>query len=271
MTEPPAPVVVREVHDLEDLRGICALFDGIWGTAPDESLLTVDLLRALSHAGCYVVAAFAGADLVAATVGFCAPPPARTLHSHISGVARTWQGRHVGLLLKRHQRQWCLDREIATVTWTFDPLVRRNAWFNVMRLRARPVAYLENFYGAMASELNQGDESDRLLVEWRVDDPAVAAGLDGAAAEPPATAGAQPAIVAEVGTPHAVATSAAVVLVPTPPDVYGLRADDPAAARAWRVAVREALGGRLRRGATVTGVTRSGEFVVAEPAEEAAR
>lgn len=53
-----------------------------------------------------------------------------------------------------------------------------------------------------------------------------------------------------------------VVLVGVPPDLKRLRRDDPAAARAWRYALRTVLGGLLDGGARVTGVDRSVRYVV---------
>ncbi len=55
--------------------------------------------------------------------------------------------------------------------WTFDPLVRRNAWFNIAVLGAEVAEYLPSFYGSMTDAINAGDESDRLLVAWDVGRP----------------------------------------------------------------------------------------------------
>jgi predicted GNAT superfamily acetyltransferase len=50
--------------------------------------------------------------------------------------------------------------------------------------------------------------------------------------------------------------------------VEALRLKDPGAAKAWRIAVREVLGGLLAGGARVTGFARDGWYVV-ERAEAA--
>ncbi|MYV97850.1 GNAT family N-acetyltransferase, partial [Streptomyces sp. SID3343] len=52
------------------------------------------------------------------------------------------------------------------------------------------------------------------------------------------------------------------LLVDVPADIEALRRTDPAAARAWRVAVREVLGGLLADGARVTGFHRKSCYVV---------
>src|SRR6185312_17408828 len=102
---------------------------------------------------------------------------------HIAGVTRAGAGRHIGYALKLHQRAWALDRGLDTVTWTFDPLVRRNAYFNTVKLAARPVEYLVNFYGEMTDEINVGQGSDRLLVEWPLLASAVVRAAAGHSAE----------------------------------------------------------------------------------------
>ena len=62
------------------------------------------------------------------------------------------------------------------IAWTYDPLIRRNAYFNLAKLGARPVEYLPNFYGAMDDAINGGTETDRMLVRWELrSDLAVAA------------------------------------------------------------------------------------------------
>ncbi|NEB80821.1 GNAT family N-acetyltransferase, partial [Streptomyces sp. SID14478] len=52
-----------------------------------------------------------------------------------------------------------------------------------------------------------------------------------------------------------------------PSDIEALRAARPAAARAWRSAVRGTLGGLLAEGAAVTGFTRDGRYLVERKAE----
>lgn len=46
------------------------------------------------------------------------------------------------------------------------PLVRRNAYFNLVKLGARATDYLPDCYGPMHDGLNRGEASDRLFVEW---------------------------------------------------------------------------------------------------------
>ena len=268
-----AGVEVRELHDAAELRLVQRLFEAIWRPVPDSPPpVTAELLRALAHAGNYVAGAWAGQRLAGACMGFLGVPggaqgPGQALHSHIAGVAPGTQRRGVGFALKLHQRAWALDRGLPLAVWTFDPLVARNAWFNLTKLAADASEYLPDFYGPMTDAINTGDASDRLLVAWRLDDPRVAAACTGSPAEldPEALRSAGAAVALDEdgdGLPVEGAADAPVLLVRVPRDVEGLRGRDPAAARRWRHAVREVLGGLLAEGATVTGFARPGCYVV---------
>jgi predicted GNAT superfamily acetyltransferase len=256
-----AGVRIRELAALDDLAAVCRLFDAIWQPEPAERPATADLLRALTKAGNYVAGAYDGGTLVGACMAFFGPPRERTLHSHITGVAAA--GRSVGYALKLHQRAWALDRGATTISWTYDPLIGRNAHFNVVKLGARPVEYLPDFYGAMRDGINAGDESDRLLVRW---DLAAAVGTP---------AGAPPDADVALGRsadgrPVAGSVHGDTVLVAVPPDVERLRRADPQAARQWRMAVREALRPLLAADFRVTGFDRERGYVLSRRATVAA-
>jgi predicted GNAT superfamily acetyltransferase len=261
-----ADVVIRELHEPERLHAVQRLFEEVWRPAAgDPPPVTAGLLRALAHAGSYVVGAFAGTRMVGASAGFFTAPPDLALHSHITGVAPGGQHRGVGFALKVHQRAWALARGIPVVVWTFDPLVARNAWFNLAKLGALPTAYLEDFYGPMTDAINAGMASDRLLLTWNLNDPAVAAACAGRPRQPAPEAGtAEPALTAGPGLePIVHDTGAPVVTVAVPPDVEAL---GPEQRQAWRAAVREALGGRLAAGASVTGfLRRPDRYLVTQP------
>jgi predicted GNAT superfamily acetyltransferase len=161
-----AGVVVRELASLTELAAAVELFDEIWAPESGSSSVQVDLLRALTKAGNYAAGAHdaASGELLGACVGFFGPPSHAELHSHIAGVRSSGLGRSVGFALKVHQRAWCLRRDVRVVAWTHDPLIRRNAFFNLVKLGARPHEYLRNFYGVMDDGINGGTETDRMLV-----------------------------------------------------------------------------------------------------------
>ncbi|WP_344972744.1 GNAT family N-acetyltransferase [Streptosporangium fragile] len=243
-------MVVRELCSIGEFEDVVRLFDGIWHPSPGSAPVTVEILRALSHAGNYVTGAYRDDRMVGASVGFLAAPAGRVLHSHVTGAAA---GHGIGFALKLHQRTWALARGLEHITWTYDPLVRRNAHFNLAKLGARPEEYLPSFYGTMDDAINAGDESDRVLAVWRLSEPHVLAAVRGepyrVEIPPDAVAG----LSDDDGRPVPGRTCARTVLVAVPPDIEALRRADPGAARSWRHAVRDVLGGLLQEGAQVTG------------------
>jgi predicted GNAT superfamily acetyltransferase len=260
---------VRSLVALPELEAVQRLYERIWRPAGTSAPVTTELLRALSKAGSYVGGAFDGPELVGACIGFFGTPSSVSLHSHIAGVAPRAQGRNVGFALKVHQRAWALLQGIREIAWTFDPLIARNAYFNVAKLAADPVEYLPNFYGRMNDGINGTDETDRLLVSWRLDAVAVAeAGRGRHRLVPPAVLRGAPAALAVSASGAPVPAShprARTVLVAVPADIEALRLTDPALATAWRAALRDVLGGLLADGARVRGFDRAGAYVVERP------
>jgi predicted GNAT superfamily acetyltransferase len=251
-----ADVAIRELHDLPELRTACAVLDEVWRTPPGTSEVQPALLRALVHAGSYVVGAFDGPEMVGASVAFFATvgdaPAGRGLHSHITGVLPA--GRGIGLAMKRHQRDWALARGIDKIMWTFDPLIARNAWFNVARLGARPVAYHVDFYGEMTDARNAGQPTDRMTAVWDLTAPLPAA---------PAPTGVC-TVLSDAGGPqrHGIPDGTAPLAVQLPPDIEAVRLADPAAALRWRLALREVLTELLDRGYGITGFDRERRYLL---------
>jgi len=224
---------IRPLETIEGIHEASRLFDAVW--VGDRATMPANILRALEHSGNYVVGLFDGDRMIGASAAFFGPPADRSMHSHITGVLPGYQGRGLGRQLKNHQREWALERGVGRITWTFDPLIARNAHFNLSVLGTRVTDYLVNQYGEMPDDVNRGDESDRLMVSW-------------ALAEPPAPTLEDAEIVA---------------VVPVPDDIEALRRTDPAAAAEWRVRVRDELRGHLASGLRVGGVDGRGYLLVA--------
>jgi predicted GNAT superfamily acetyltransferase len=269
-----AGVVVRELASLAELNAMITLFDEIWQPGAGTTTVELDLVRALTKAGNYAAGAYdtASGELLGACLGFFGPPSRGELHSHITGVRPGRIGRSVGFALKVHQRAWCLRRDVRVIAWTYDPLIRRNAYFNLVKLGARPAEYLRNFYGVMEDAINGGTESDRLLVHW--DLRAELAAEASAGRGRPASFAAERARGAVValspgtgGLPLADPGPAGgreprTFLVGVPADIEAMRLSDPPMAAAWRTALRDVLSPLLASGARVTGFDRSGWYVV---------
>lgn len=229
-------ITVRSISTRREFDDHGALMQDVWGTS--APLVNVELLTAIAHSGGYVAAAFEHDRMVGASVGFLADHHgARALHSHVTGVAESMRHAGVGRAIKLHQRRWAAEHGLEWITWTFDPLVRRNAWFNIAILGADVDAYLPSFYGTMTDAINAGDESDRLLMAWDVTAPVPGVPRDGSDVTDP-------------------------LLVPTPVDVVALRRSDPRAVDAWRAECRKALTAALDSGGRVLGFTRDGAYVI---------
>jgi predicted GNAT superfamily acetyltransferase len=262
-----AGVTVRELRDLSELNDVVELFASIWGR-DDGPPMNLELLRALTKAGNYAAGAFADDRLVGACVGFFHAPSEDALHSHIAGVADGMTGRNVGFALKLHQRSWAMARGVSQIAWTFDPLISRNAYFNLVKLGAQAVEYLPNFYGSMLDTINGGDDSDRLLVRWPLRDPAVVAacaGRHGPAAQVADELAAGAAIGLDIdadGSPLPGELGGETVLVAVPRDIEALRAADSKQAKRWRLAVRETLSALLEDGGRIDGFDKAGWYVI---------
>ena len=226
-------IEIRILHSADEMRAVSTVFQQVWGAV--TPLVDAGLLRSITHAGGYVAGAYEGGHIIGASFGFLGRYQGDlALHSHVTGILPGVQHSGVGRAIKEHQRAWAAQHDIDWLTWTFDPLDRRNAWFNIEVLHAHVADYLVNFHGALSDSVNGPDETDRLLVAWPSD----------------ASADRGPA-------PRAVSD----IRIATPEDIVKLRRIDPAEATEWRLRVRRELTDAMGRG-TVTGVTRDGEYVV---------
>ena len=263
-------VVIRGVDDVGELQAVSGLLSDIWNRDTTSPQMTADLLRALSKTGNYVAGAYLDGRLIGAAVAFFAAPPSH-LHSHIAGVSDSLQARSVGYALKLHQRAWSLLRGVSTITWTFDPLVRRNAYFNIAKLGARAVEYLPNFYGEMRDPINAGDQTDRILVEWQLLDPRVVALCDHRVRDT-ADALRLPRVldVDPSGVPVHAPWVDTRALLTIHPDIEALRAENPSLAQVWRQALRGTLGPAMAGGRIVSGFDKSLGYIV-DPAHDRER
>ena len=271
-----AGVEVRLLESIEEFRHASEIFNAVWGTGPANSQMPAELIRALTHSGSYAAGASQNGSMIGAVVGFLGRDEAGDhLHSHILGVYTDQRARGVGFALKQHQRAWALGQGLRRVMWTFDPLVRRNAHFNFHKLGADAASYHDSFYGSMTDGVNAGDESDRLLVSWRLDskkvEDAAAGTLPEIDADELLASGAAVSLgMTEDGSPRAVDGKGSMLLCATPESIVALRRDDPPSALQWRHALRDTLGAAMRRGYSVAGFTRSGWYVLSRDGDLAA-
>ena len=259
--------MITELKELDDLRALERLFADVW-ERPGQPPIGSDVLMALAHSGNYVVGAYLDDRLVGGLVGWLGGSLRDLhLHSHILGVVPESQAHGLGFALKQHQRIWCLDRGVKEVKWTFDPLVKRNAYFNLNKLGAEAREYLVNFYGEMTDGINAGEESDRILISWRLDSQQAEEAAAGRPHDPSADDLQRWRIdtlvtVGPGGEPVAGSTTARVVTCQVPDDIVEVRRSNPELARSWRLAVRSALSKAFDDGYRILGATRTGWYVL---------
>ena len=245
-------VRVLELTDIAAHHEVVALFERVWRA----QVIDASTLHALSHVGNYVAGAYDDpggelGELLGAAVGFFAADG--HLHSHITGVAPGYEGRGIGYALKQHQGEWALAKNRAAISWTFDPLIARNAYFNLHKIGAVVVEYLVDFYGPMSDGINAGDATDRLFVKWHLDEPVAPA---------PSEEGVTVLVGSDENAPVPGACRGPRVLVATPRDIEQMRVSDPDLAIRWRMAVRDAMTTALDAGYRITGISRSGSYLL---------
>lgn len=155
------PLEIKPVENIDQMIELSDFFNFIWADGPD--VVSFDLGYAIIHVGGYASLAYQDGKLVGASFGVRGVHNGEhILHSHVT--ATVVPG--VGYELKKHQFDWAKSQGIGAITWTFDPLVRRNCVFNMAKLGATAIEFLPNFYGTMTDIINAGDESDRLFAYW---------------------------------------------------------------------------------------------------------
>ena len=237
MADPHTPpgIDIRPLDSVEEVHRASEVLAEVWGG--DRGGMPPNLLRALAHSGNYAVGLYDGERMVGASVAFFAAPATRSMHSHITGVLPDHQSQGLGRMLKRHQQEWALARDVGHITWTFDPLVARNAHFNLRVLGTRVTEYLVNHYGPMDDGVNRGDETDRIMVSW-------------ALAAPPVPTPEDERVVASVEIPH---------------DIETMRRDAPADAAAWRRRVRDAVLGHVADDLAIAGFDDTRGYLFVRP------
>jgi len=213
------------------------VFDKTWAMDAGTEI-TPNLLQAMVHSGAYLSGAFIDGNCVGAAFAFPATTGGLHLHSHMTAVLDKFRDKGIGYALKVDQYKWAKANNYKEITWTFDPLVARNAKLNLLKLGVEISAYYPNFYGDMPDELNAGDESDRVMASLKV-------------------VGDTPTSRSVISTPDN-----SSVLIAIPSDIVAIRNKDLAENLKWRRSVREEFVGVLARGGKVIGFSVNNEYVV---------
>ena len=230
-------IQVRELDNLQDQDFGRNIFDITWSMDAGTEI-TPNLLQAMVHSGSYLSGAFIDNKIIGAAFAFPATNGGLHLHSHMTAVLPEYRDKGVGYALKIDQWNWAKKQNYSYLSWTFDPLVRRNAKLNIAKLGVDISAYHPNFYGDMPDALNAGDESDRLMVSWRTD-------IDAPKARELIT---KP----ETGD----------ILIEIPEDIVAIRSKNQSESMKWRRQVREQFLAAFEKNGKVVGFSANNEYVV---------
>jgi len=249
--EARAGVQVRALADLSELDDAREVFDAVWPA--DHTQVPSNLFRAMIHAGGYASAAYRDVRPIGAAFALVGRHLTdhgwhQHLHSHMAAVLEPYRDQHIGAALKLHQRAWALEHGIDTIVWTFDPLVRRNAVLNIVKLGVDVDGFEPDFYGNMDDGINSGDPTDRLFAWWRLESPRVERAMRGE--------------IGRLDVDELVRTGRDMIEIALPDDIVELRATDRPAAAEWRLSLREQLQSALAAGYSIVGVSASDGYVL---------
>ena len=164
---------IRECTTIEEFDGCVALQREAFGL-PDLELSPRRHLIVSRQAGGWTLGAFAAERMVGFVHHLAAVRGDEIFgYSHVMAVAKDYQNKGVGARLKWAQRERALRDGRKIIKWTWDPMMARNAHFNLNRLGATVDTYADNFYGidystdpAVVEKL--GLPSDRLSATWHI-------------------------------------------------------------------------------------------------------
>ncbi len=163
-------VEIRPLQSHDDFQACSALQKLTWGEHFSECVPPT-ILKVVQRVGGVAAGAFdeRGA-LLGFVFGISGVRNGRLVHwSDMLAVREDAQGIGIGRRLKQFQREALLAERVEVVYWTYDPLVARNAHFNLNRLGARVEEYVPNMYGEhTASKLHDGIGTDRFVVAWEI-------------------------------------------------------------------------------------------------------
>jgi predicted GNAT superfamily acetyltransferase len=230
-------VNIRVLNSQSEQKIARNIFDKTW-KMDSGTEITPNLLQAMVHSGAYLSGAFIAEECVGAAFAFPAKIDEMHLHSHMVAVLNGYRDKGIGHALKIDQWHWAKQKNYKEITWTFDPLVARNAKLNLIKLGVDISKYYPNFYGDMPDALNAGDESDRVMASWKV-------------------YGEQPVAKRVIINPDQADT-----LIKIPEDIVAIRSEDISENLKWRHKVREEFMSAFEKGGKVVGFSANNEYVV---------
>jgi predicted GNAT superfamily acetyltransferase len=265
----PSPLI-KVLESPEDMAAIEVLQREVW-PGSETDVVPAHLMITAVHNGGLVVGAFVDDRLVGFVFGFpgieFTPDGPRPKHcSHMLGIHPAQRDSGIGFTLKRAQWQLVRHQGLDHVTWTYDPLLSRNAYLNIAKLGAVCSNYRRSEYGDMRDGLNAGLPSDRFQVDWWINTRRVERRLGKRPRRPLKLENFSKAQLQPLYTPRASAQTDSwlrppehfsplngkLALAEIPSDFTALKNGDFALARDWRFFSRELFETAFTQGYIVT-------------------
>ena len=255
MTVRPEHIDVRPLRSMAECQAAAELQREVWGTDYTD-VVPATFLHVLDYVGGLAAGAFdESGELLGFVFGVSGVREHELVHwSHMLGVRAAARNLGLGRRLKEYQRDTMRAIGVKRILWTFDPLMSKNAYFNLVRLGARVVDYVTDMYGTTSSPLHLGMPTDRLIVCLDTASPPLEPRTPLAGSPPVLTAFPQlNDLTLSRSSPPPPPEHA---LIEIPADILELLAMSPNAARTWRLAVRDYFLWALSQGFAVVGVQR---------------
>jgi predicted GNAT superfamily acetyltransferase len=167
---------IRRIASWPEYRACVELQHVVWGGEFSDQV-PASLLSVAQRIGGVTAGAFEpDGKLLGFVFGMSGVLGGRLVHwSDLLAVRPDARDRGIGRQLKMFQRDLVRSMGATVMYWTYDALVARNAYLNLMLLGAEPVEYVEDMYGSNTlSILHQGIGTDRLIMGWSLEDSASA-------------------------------------------------------------------------------------------------
>ena len=263
-----AAPVIKVLETPDDMPAVEALQRAVW-PGSETDVVPAHMLITAVHNGGLLVGAFVNEQLVGFVFGFpgieFTPDGPRPKHcSHMMGIHPAQRDSGIGFALKRAQWQMVRHQGLDHVTWTYDPLLSRNAYLNIAKLGAVCNTYRRSEYGDMRDGLNAGLPSDRFLADWWINTRRVDRRLSKRARRPLrlddfSKAELQPLYELQLRTDrlprppeHVSPLNGNLTLAEIPSDFNTLKDTDFSLARDWRFFTREVFETAFAAGYIVT-------------------
>jgi chorismate synthase len=264
-------IQIRALTTIDEFEQAERLQQLVW----DDNVIHMPMLVSLSRNGGLIVGAMRDNEVVGCLVGYLgledldSERPAMANLKFVSqrmAVRPEYRNSGIGFEMKMVQRQFAIQRGIRLITWTFDPLLSRNAHLNIRKLGGITREYVRDYYGAGPTAYVPSISSDRLICEWWVTTKRVEQRLysgrigltvnqylEGNAnlLNPSRGGDAQPRPFEGVVQPGSL-----IHLVEIPENYEEIASSDPTLADSWRFHIRNVLQTIFERGYIVTDFVR---------------